>query len=106
MFRRQVTLATLAAIGICVGSSVALSNRTWFAGASAAETKIDFNQVFDDAAWRGRPKPLAVNREKKSDRLPVRKVILPERARLPFCEPLAAPYSDAVLGRIVGRCSV
>jgi hypothetical protein len=104
MFTKQLSLAVLALISISVGSSMAWSNRAWLAGAAASETKINFDQAFADAAWRT-SSPL-VNRAKKTDRLPVRKSVLPEPARLAYCEPVAASYADPVLGRIVGRCDV
>jgi hypothetical protein len=61
-----------------------------FAAAPASATKIDFDQV--------------VNRAGKSDRLPSIKAVLPESVLLPNCEPVASPFADPILGRIVGRC--
>lgn len=93
-------------ISMCIGSNIAWPDRT--AGPSAPETKINFDQVFADAAWPGQFNPLmggmAIERDKKSDRPPARKKILLERARLPNCEPVAARYADPGLGRFVGRC--
>jgi ABC-type oligopeptide transport system substrate-binding subunit len=43
-------------------------------------------------------------RARKSDRLPSFKTVSPEPEPLPYCEPLASPFTDPVLGRIVGRC--
>jgi hypothetical protein len=45
-----------------------------------------------------------VDRTRKSDRLPNFKTVLPEPALLPHCEPVASPFADPILGRIVGRC--
>jgi len=111
MFTKHFLLAVISLISICVGSSMAWSNRAWFAGASVSETRIDFDQVFADAVWQGEFKPsfvgdAGINRAAKSDRLPAPKSLLPEAALLPNCEPVAAPYADPVLGRVVGRCDV
>jgi hypothetical protein len=63
---------------------------------------------------------IVVNRDRKGDRAPLRRtgsaapagtvvqtIIVRRPAPQPLvgCEPLAAPYADAVLGRINGRCS-
>jgi hypothetical protein len=94
-------LAIAVAVSICIGSSMAWSNLQTFAAAPAFETKIDFDQVFADATRQSQSQ--YVNRARKSDRLKVRSV-LQEPALLPYCEPLASPFTDPILGRIVGRC--
>jgi hypothetical protein len=45
-----------------------------------------------------------VDRVHKTDRLPSFKTVLPEPALLPHCEALASPFTDSILGHIVGRC--
>jgi hypothetical protein len=99
MLTKQLTLAL--AISVCIGFGVARPDFKTFAAAPASATKIDFNQVFADAA---RPSVVLVNRAHKSDRLPSVKANLREPL-LPNCEPVASPYADPILGRIVGRCA-
>ena len=126
MVTKQLSIAI--AISICLGSGLGFKT---FAAAPAPETKVDFGQVFADATRQGEFNPsihdglrhvgwnfieattergsqsLAggyVNRERNGDRLPTVKAALPEPALLPYCEPLASPFTDPVLGRIVGRC--
>ncbi len=125
-------LSIAIAISICIVSGLAWSDLETFAAAPASETKIDFDQVFADATRQGEFNPsihdglrrvgwnfimtatergsqsLAagyVNRAGKSDRLPNFKSALPEAALLPYCEPVASPFADPILGRIVGRCA-
>jgi hypothetical protein len=124
-------LSVAIAISICIGSGLAWSNLKTFAAAPASGTKIDFEQVFADATRQGElnqsirdglrrvgwnfimmttergSQSLAagyVSRAGKSDRLPNIKSALPESALLPYCEPVASPFADPILARIVGRC--
>jgi hypothetical protein len=96
MVTKQLSIAL--AISICIGSSIALET---FAAAPASATRIDFDQVFADATRQSQPQ--YVNRARKSNRLDV-KSVLQETAVLPYCEPIASPFADPILGRIVGRC--
>jgi hypothetical protein len=66
-----------------------------------APTKIDFNQVFADATQQA---VVFVNRAHQGDRLPSVKAAVREPL-LPNCEPVASPYAEPILGRIVGRCA-
>jgi hypothetical protein len=129
MVTKQLSIAI--AVSICISSGLAWSNLKTFAAAPASETKIDFDQVFADATRQGEfnqsirdglrrvgwnfimtttergPQSLAagyVNRARKSDRLPDFKAALTEPALLPYCEPVASPFADPILARIVGRC--
>jgi hypothetical protein len=95
MVTRQLSIAIV--ISICIGSGVALET---FAAAPTSATRIDFDQAFTDVT---RQSDGYVNRARKSDRLPSVKTVSPKPA-LPFCEPLASPFTDPILGRIVGRC--
>jgi hypothetical protein len=94
MLTKQLAIA----ISLCVGSGVAFKT---FAAAPAPATRIDFDQLFADATRQSQPQ--YVNRAHKSDRLNVRSV-LQEPAVLPYCEPVASPFADPILGSIVGRC--
>jgi hypothetical protein len=95
----MVTKLSIAiAISMCIGSGVALET---FAAAPAFATRIDFDQVFANVT---RQSAGYVERAHKSDRLPSIKTALPEPALLPYCEPLASPFVDPILGSIVGRC--
>jgi hypothetical protein len=96
MLTKQLSLAL--AISVCIGFGVARPDLKTFAAAPASVTKIDFNA---DAARRG---VVLVDRAHKSDRLPSVKANLREPL-LPNCEPVASPYADPILGRIVGRCA-
>jgi hypothetical protein len=129
---KQHSLGVIAFICICIGSSAAWSNLTML-GASPSETAIHFDQVFADASRGGEFAPhihqrlreagwdfnatttdrgfrsigdVSINRQRKSDRLPVSKSVLPEPVLLPNCEPAASRFADPVLGRIVSRCIV
>jgi len=93
---KQLSIAI--AVSICIGSGIALET---LAAAPTSATTIDFDQVFSDVA---RQSPGYVDRARKSGRLPSFKTNSPEPALLPFCEPLASPFTDPILGRIVGRC--
>jgi hypothetical protein len=94
----MVTKQLSIAIAICIGSGIALET---FAAAPTSATRIDFDQVFADVSRQGAG---YVDRARKSDRLPSFKTVSPEPALLPFCEPLASPFTAPILGRIVGRC--
>ncbi len=125
MLTKQVSVALAAAISILIGSTMAWSYRADWAGTPGYETKIDFDQVFAHAAWRGTFEPsmherlraaglnfirataasqfggdVAVNRVRKSDRLQMFKA----EPVLHACEPVASPYVDPALGQIAGRC--
>ena len=93
---KQLSIAI--AISICIGSGIALET---FAAAPASATRIDFDQAFADATRQGAG---YVDRGRKSDRLPSFKTVSPEPVLLPYCEPLASPFTDPILGRVVGRC--
>ena len=95
----MVTKQLAIAISICIGSGVAFKT---FAAAPTSVTRIDFDQVFADATRQSQS--TSVDRARKGDRLPSFKAALPEPALLANCEPLASPFADPILGRIVGRC--
>jgi hypothetical protein len=104
MITKQLSLAMI--LSICVGLAMAWSNLNAAAVAPAAKTKIDFDQVFADATRQGEFNAAGtVNRARKSDRLPSFKPVLLEPVLLHHCEPLASPFADPILGRIVGRCT-
>ena len=96
MVTKQLSIAL--AISICIGLGVALET---FAAAPASPTRIDFDQVFADVTRQGAG---YADRVHKSDRLPSFRTVLPEPALLPYCEPLASPFTDPILGRIIARC--
>ena len=96
MVTKQLSIAIV--ISICIGSGIALET---FAAAPASATRIDFDQAFADATRQGAG---YVDRGRKSDRLPSFKTVSPEPVLLPYCEPLASPFTDPILGRVVGRC--
>jgi hypothetical protein len=124
MLTKQVSLALAAAISILVGSTMAWSYRADWATTPDYETKIDFDQVFSHATWRGTFEPsmneklreaglnlinampnqsgggVAIDRVRKGDRLPMFKA----EPVLHACEPVASPYVDPALGQITGRC--
>jgi hypothetical protein len=97
MVTKQLSIAI--AIGIFIGSGIAFKT---FAAVPASATRIDFDQVFADATQQIRSPD--IDRARKGDRLLSFKAVLPESALLPHCEPLASPFVDPILGRIVGRC--
>jgi len=97
MVAKQLLIAI--AISICIGSGVALE--TFAAAPPSSPTRIDFDQVFADVT---RQSTGYVDRARKSDRLPSLKTASPEPALLPYCEPLASPFADPILGNLVGRC--
>ena len=96
MVTKQLSIAI--AISICVGSGIAFKT---LAAAPASATRIDFDQVFADVTRQGTG---YVDRARKRDRLPSFKTVSPEPSLLPYCEPLASPFTDPILGSIVGRC--
>ncbi len=97
MITKQLSIAVV--VTIVIGSGIAFE---MFAAAPASATRIDFDQVFADAT-RQSPSP-SIDRARKGDRLPSFKAGLAEPVLLPHCEPLASPFADPILGRIVGRC--
>jgi hypothetical protein len=99
MLTKQLSIAL--AINVLIALGVARPDLETFAAAPAHTTKIDFDQVFADAA---RLSVGYVNRAGKGDRLPKVDAASHEPV-LPYCEPVASPFSDPVLGRIVGRCA-
>jgi hypothetical protein len=99
MITKQLSIAIAIAVGMCIGSGMALKT---FAAAQASQTKIDFDQVFADVTRQGVG---YVDRAHKGDRLPTFKSVLPEPALLPYCEPVASPFVDSILSRIAGRCA-
>jgi hypothetical protein len=95
MVTKQLSIAI--AISIFIGSGIAF--KTFAAAPTSA--RIDFDQVFADATRQSQSQH--VNWARKSNRLNVRSV-LQETALLPNCEPLASPFADPILGKVVGRC--
>ena len=93
---KQLSIAI--AVSICIGSGIALET---LAAAPTSATRIDFDQIFADVTWQNVG---YVDRARKSDRLPSFKTVSPEPALLPYCEPVASPFADPILGSIVGRC--
>jgi hypothetical protein len=105
MVTKQLSLAIAVAISFSIGLGIARPHLETFAAAPAASTsltKIDFDQVFADVTRQGAAN---VDRAHKGDRLPNVKSVARESVPLPYCEPVASPYSDPILGRIVGRCA-
>jgi hypothetical protein len=95
----MVTKQLAIAIGICIGSGIAFKT---FPAAPAFQTSIDFDQVFADATRQGAG---YVDRAHRGDRLPNFKIVSPEPALLPYCEPVTSPFADPILSRVVGRCA-
>lgn len=100
MITKRLSIAIAVAISISIGLGMARPDLRTFAAAPTSATKIDFERVFADVTRQG---VAYVDRAHKGDRLRV-KVASPEPV-LPYCEPVASPYSDPILGRIVGRCA-
>ena len=96
MVTKQLSIAMV--ISIVIGSGIAF--KTFAAPVSAP--RIDFDQVFADATRQSQP--AHIDRARKGDRLPSFKTVSPEPVLLPNCEPLASPFADPILGKIVGRC--
>ncbi len=103
MVMKQISIAIAVAISFCIGLGIARPHLETFAAASVSDSKIDFDQVFADVTQQG---PAHIVRAHKGDRLPNVKSAAPKQAVLPYCEPVASPYSDPVLARIIGRCAV
>jgi hypothetical protein len=102
MVTRQLSIAFAVAISFCIGLGMARPDLETFAAAPvspASVTSINFEQVFADATLGA----VQIDRAHKSDRLPAVRVVSAER-RLPNCEPVASPYSDPILARVIGRC--
>ncbi len=100
MVTKQLSIAVAVAITFSIGLGMARPDLEMFAAAPAsAASAVDFDQVFADAA-RG---AVHVDRAHKGDRMPAVKTVAAERM-LPNCEPVASPYTDPALARIVGRC--
>ena len=98
----MVTKLSIAiAVGMCIGSGMAQPDLQTFTAAPASATRIDFDQVFADVTRQAAD---YVDWVHKTDRLPSFKTVLAEPALLPYCEPLASPFTDSILGHIVGRC--
>jgi hypothetical protein len=95
----MVTKQLSIAIAIIIGSGIAFET---FAAAPTPAPRIDFDQVFADAT-RPNQSPY-IDRTRKSDRLRSFEAVLPVSTLLPHCEPLASPFADPILGKIVGRC--
>ena len=105
MVTRQLSIAIAVAISFSIGLGIARPHLETFAAAPASPasvTKIDFDQVFADVTPQG---TAHVDRTHKSDRLSNIKSASPKPAQLPYCEPVASPYSDPILSRIIGRCA-
>jgi hypothetical protein len=100
MVTKQLSIAL--AVCLCVSFGITRPGPKALVVTSTIETKIDFDQVFADATRQG---VTGVNRAHKGDRLPNVKAALREPPMLPNCEPVASPYADPILGRIVGRCA-
>jgi hypothetical protein len=101
MITKRLSIAIAVAISISIGSGMARPDLRTFAAAPASVAKIDFDRVFADVTPQGVG---YVDRARKGDRLSRVKSASPEPA-LPYCEPVASPYSDPILGRIIGRCA-
>ncbi len=97
MVTKQLSIAI--AISIVIGSGIAFKT---FAASPTSATRIDFDQVFADATRQSQSPH--IDRTRKGDRLTSFKTVSPEPVLLPNCEPLASPFADPILGRIVGRC--
>ena len=97
MITKQLSIAIV--VTLCIGSGMAFKT---FAAAPAFATGIDFDQVFADATWQSQSP--SIDRARKGDRLPSFKTVLREPVLLPNCEPLASPFADPILGKMVGRC--
>jgi hypothetical protein len=102
MITKQLSIAIAVAISFSIGFAMAPPDLETFAAepaAAASATKIDFDQVFADATLGA----VHVDRAHKGDRLPSIKAVAAERV-LPNCEPVASPYADPILSRVVGHC--
>jgi hypothetical protein len=98
---KQLSIAVAVAISFCLGLGMVRPHLETFAAAATPAVEIDFDQVFAAVTQGVRN----VDRAHKGDRLPSVKSASPKSARLPYCEPVASPYSDPILSRVVGRCA-
>jgi hypothetical protein len=101
MVTRQLSIAIAVAISFCIGLGMARPHLETFA--AAPMTKIDFDQAFADASLGTTSGAVHVDRANKGNRLLAVKAVSAERV-LSNCEPVASPYSDPILSRVVGRC--
>jgi hypothetical protein len=100
MVMKQFSIAIAVAISFCVGLGIARPHLETFAAAPASVT-IDFDRTFADVAGQSAAR---VDRAHKGDR-PNVKSASPKPAQLDYCEPVASPYSDPILSRVIGRCA-
>jgi hypothetical protein len=108
MVTKQLSIAIAVAISFSIGLGIARPHLETFAAApasTASVTKIDFDQVFADVTRHGAVNVVRAHKGDRGDRLPNVKSVSPGRVPLPYCEPVASPYSDPILSRIVGRCA-
>jgi hypothetical protein len=108
MVMKQFSIAIAVAISFCVGLGIARPHLETFAAAPASVTptsvaQIDFDRVFADVTRQG---AAHVDRARKGDRQPNVKSASPKPAQLSHCEPVASPYADPILSRVIGRCAV
>jgi hypothetical protein len=104
---KQFSIAIAVAISFCIGLGIARPHFETFAAAPVtvtltSVTQIDFDRVFADVTGQGAGH---VDRARKGDRLPNVKSASPKSALLDYCEPVASPYADPVLSRVIGRCA-
>jgi hypothetical protein len=99
---KQFSIAIAVAISFCIGLGIARPHLETFAAAPASLTTIDFDGVFADVTQQG---GASVDRARKGDRLPKVKSASAKPAQLSHCEPVASPYADPVLSRVIGRCA-
>src|SRR5262245_24292538 len=102
MVMKQVSIAFAIAISFCIGLGITRAHLETFPVASASVTTIDFDGVFSDVAGHG---AVSVDRARKGNRLPNVKSASPKPAQLDHCEPVASPYADPILSRVIGRCA-
>ena len=99
---KQLSVAIAVAMSLCIGLGIARPHLETFAAAPGSATRIDFDQVFAAVTWQG---DAHANRTHKGDRLPNVRSVSQNPVLLSYCEPVASPYSDPILSRIVGRCA-
>jgi hypothetical protein len=102
MVMKQFSIAIAVAISFCIGLGVARPHLETLAAAPASLTQIDFDRVFADVTGQG---SASVDRARKGDRQPKVKSAAPKSAQLDHCEPVASPYADPILSRVIGRCA-
>ena len=104
MVTRQLSIAIAVAISFCIGLGMARPHLETFA--AAPMTKIDFDQAFADASLGTTSGAVHVDRAHKGNRLLAVKAVSAVSAErvLTNCEPVASPYSDPILSRVIGRC--